>query len=267
MNVIKEHFKSIDDMIRTIESRPNNRVMRSENASRMGDYSFTKTHSYDEAKKLYQFGYTEVLDKIKIAMNQPIKANATINRRQVITNVIGYAPHVPNAILGLPNSMILTKSQPQKTKAMSICYCITENCETDSEEFIRSGIAILGVINSLELQGVRVKLRIVFYCAKEGEERAFGTVDIKDYREHLDLQKLCFPIAHPSMFRRIGFKWLETCQGLRNEEWAFGYGSQTRNEKEIEKYLLEKDEVFLNLSKTRSFDYDVNKIIDSFNLK
>ena len=269
MNVVKEHFKSIDEMIRTIESRPNNEVMRNEHSSQatsMDYYQFTKTHTYDEAKKLYSFGYKEILPKIKKGFGQEVRKTAMIERRQVTTNVVGYAPHAPNAILGLPNSMILTKSQPQKTKALSICYCITQNCGTDADEFVRSGIAVLGVINSLELHGVRVKLRIAFYCANEDNEYAFGTVDVKHYREHLDLQKLCFPLAHPSMFRRIGFKWLETCHGLKND-WSCGYGSQLFDNNVIKKHLLEKDEVFLNLRITKKYDYDVSKIIDSLNLK
>lgn len=266
MNIVKEHFKSIDEMIRTIESRPNNKIMRNEDSSRSNDYEFTKTHSYDEAKKLYQFGYKEILPQIKRAVGEQTSQMSFINRRQVTTNVIGYAPHVPNAILGLPNSMIATESKPQKTKTLSICYCITANCFTDKEEFVRSGIAILGVINSLELQGIRVKLRICFYCAREDDDRAFGTIDVKDYREHLDLQKLCFPVAHPSMFRRLGFKWLETVEGLK-ENWAYGYGSQFNDKQEIEKYLLDKDEIFVDLNYTKKYDYDVKEIIKNFNIK
>lgn len=267
MNIIKEHFKSIDEMIRTIESRPNNDVMHNSNSSQSGSYNFTKTDSYEEAKRLYQFGYKEILPNVKRGIKNQVNVTSSVNRRQVTTNVIGYAPHVPNAILGLPNSMIMTHKQPQKMKVISICYCITENCGTDAEEFIRSGISVLGVINSLELQGVRVRLRIAFYCAKCDDELTFGTVDLKDYREHLDLQKLCFPVAHPSMFRRIGFKWLETCQGLKNYSWRGGYGQQIRDEQMIKKHFIDENEVFLNLSKTRKFDYDVDKIINSFNLK
>lgn len=270
MKVIKEHFNSINDMLQIIESRPNNSVMRNEHSSCKNGYDFTKTHTYEEAKELYQFGYEEILPKIKAGINQNIKQNATINRRQVTTNVIGYAPHVPNAILGLPNSMILTKTTPTKTKALSICYCITENCGTKSDEFVRSGIAALSVINSLELQGVRVKLRILFFCAKsnwDNDELTFATVDLKDYREHLDLQKLCFPVAHPSMFRRFGFKWLETCKEIQDNSWRVGYGSQLKDEGLIKKHLIEENEILLNLEKTRRFDYDVDKIIESFNLK
>lgn len=42
--------------------------------------------------------------------------------------------------------------------------------------------------------------------AQTGNETTFPTVVIKNYGQRFDLQKVCFPLAHPSMLRRIGFK-------------------------------------------------------------
>lgn len=266
MNIIREHFDSIHQMLSVIEGRSNNSIMADKHASEKSSKSFTGTNSFSEAKNLFQYGYTDVLDKIKAGTT---KTNPTQiqNRRRVSTGVVGYAPHVPNAIMGLPNSMIQTNSQPQKIKAISIVYDITENCGTKAQEFIDSGIAVLNVVNNLELQGVRVSLKIMFFCAQSqsGEahdEEAFGTVTVKDYREHMDIRKLCFPIAHPSMFRRFGFKWIETVPELKSSEWNWGYGSHLKNgEKECK-----ENEFFLSLSRTKGFGYDTDKIIESFKL-
>lgn len=262
MNIIKEHFDSIHQMIQVIESRPNNDVMKGQNSSHSGDEDFTGSKSYEEAKQLFENGYTDVLEKIKIGMASDIKRNQIERRRRVTTGVVGYAPHVPNAILGVPNSMILTEAAPQKIKAISIVAGITENCGTDAKEFIRSGIAVLGVVNTLELQGYRVNLKVAFYCAECGNDRAFGTVSVKDYREHLDIQKLCFPLAHPSMFRRLGFKWLETCEGLKESCWSGGYGCQICGSEEISKLFLKDNEFLINLAVTKKCNYDVDKIIE-----
>lgn len=266
MNIVKEHFDSIHQMIKVIESRPNNDVMKYCDSSHSGDRDFTGSKSYEEAKRLFENGYTDVLEKIKIGMANNIKRNQIERRRRVTTGVVGYAPHVPNAILGLPNSMILTEAVPQKIKALSIVVGITENCATDAEEFIRSGIAALSVVNTLELQGYRVNLKVAFYCAECGDDRAFGTVSVKDYREHLDIQKLCFPLAHPSMFRRLGFRWLETCEGLKESSWAFGYGRQLSNKKEVSELFLNDNEFLINLAVTKKCNYDVDKIIELFKI-
>lgn len=268
VKIIKEHFNSICQMLNVIESRSNNSVMNRQNASHSNDKGFTGTSSYDEAKTLFETGYTDILDKIKTGVAENLKQTVSENRRHVRTAVVGYAPHVPNAILGLPNSMIFTETKPQKIKAVSIVAGITENCGTGAKEFSKSGIAVLGVVNTLELQGYRVNLKVAFYCAKVWSgEYTFGTVSVKDYREHLDLQKLCFPLAHPSMFRRFGFKWLETVPGLTSSEWAGGYGSQFNDMNFIKKNFLEENEFFIGLSLTKKCNYDPNKIIETMNLK
>lgn len=264
MNIIREHFDSIHQMLSVIESRKNNSHMSEQHSSSdTSSSSWYGTKSYEEAKDLFQYGYTDVLDKINAGL---AKTNVTQvqNRRRVSTGVVGYAPHVPNAILGLPNSMIRTDSQAQKVKVISIIYCITENAGHEAQEFIDSGVAVLNVINRLELQGIRVNLEIMFYCAKTSSEKAFGTVKVKDYREHMDIKKLCFPIAHPSMFRRFGFRWLETVPQMETDNWQYGYGSQDTVSGINE---CKENEFFMSLSITKKFEYDADKIIESMNIK
>lgn len=266
MKLIREHFQSIDEMLSVITSRPNNTPMNGRKESMSSDKNFTGTNSWEEAVNLYQYGYTDILEQVKRGVGAHIERTNPMTRRRVVTGVQGYAPHVPNSIMGLPNSMIYTESVMMKTKVVNIVYSTTENCGTEAEEFIKSGIAVLSVVNILELSGYRVNLNISFYCAKEDEEYTFGTVNVKDYREHMDIQKLCFPVAHPSMFRRMGFKWLETCVGLKNSGWARGYGSQVmfRN---TPKEFKDEGSILLDLEIVRKNKYDPDKIIESMNLK
>lgn len=260
MNIIKEHFNSIHEMIATIEARPNNEIMKDEKQSQTGTGSFTGTKSYNHAKELFRNGYTEILPNIKTGVAANLRRTETRPRRCIENNVVGYAPNVPNAILGLPKSMILTRTTPQKIKAVSLVVGITENCGTKTDEFIKSGIAALGVVNALELRGYRVNLKVAFYVAECEKDRAFATATLKDYREHLDLQKLCFPLAHPSMLRRFGFKWLETAQGLK-ADWTGGYGKNLDDLEFIKQTFLSDNEYFMNLSITKQNKYDPEKII------
>ena len=116
-------------------------------------------------------------------------------------------------------------------------------------------------------QYLKENLKIMFYCAEEDNDYAFGTVDVKDFREHLDLQKLCFPIANPSMFRRFGFKWLETCNGLKDRYWCSGYGSQIDSDNKVLQDWLQDNEFYIDLPYTKKYDYDADKIIESMNIK
>ena len=265
MNIIKEHFTSIHQMLSVMESRQNNDVMAGRQSSRDNDKSFCGTKNWDEAISIFQNGYVDILDQIKAGVTQHLKAMGVTHKRNIRTNVVGYAPHVPNAILNLPNSMILTESQPQKVKAISIVYNMCANCGTGTEEFIKCGITLLSLVNTLELRGYRVNLQTAFFCAADGNDRAFGALCVKDYREHLDLQKLCFPVAHPSMFRRFGFKWLETCSGLVESDWSFGYGRSVslNNDEKFAAAVLDKNACYIDLPSIKKNDYDVDKLIKS----
>ena len=265
-NIIQEHFTSIHQMLNVINNRPNNSVMSGKDSSTSGDKSFTGTRDWEEANDLFEHGYTEVLPQIKAGVVAGLRKTETIQKRRTSTGVVGYAAHVPNAIMGLPNSMIYTQATPQKIKAVSIVYNITQNCSVEAQEFIDSGIAVLNVINRLELNGYRVNLKILFFCATVDEEYSFGSVDVKDFKEHMDLQKLCFPVAHPSMFRRFGFKWLETCNGL-TRDWNFGYGRSIHNKTFIKENYLKDNEFYIDLPTTKEFKYDADKIIETMNLK
>ena len=266
-NVIVEKFDSIGQMLDTIESRPNNSIMKNCNSSIDPDYGFTLTHSYDEAVKLFRYGYTEPLKQIKNVLDKKIANTQIRNRRIVSTGVVGYTPHVPNAILGLPNSMINTTVVPHKTKAVSIVYAPTGNGGISALDLHKAGIALLSVINTMELNGVRVDLSICPKCSKEDDkEFAISMVRVKDYREHMDLQKLMFPVVHPSMFRRFGFKWLETCVGLTNSGWAYGYGGTIRSCAEVRQILKLDDKTkFINFYKIANLGYDEKEIIDFLN--
>lgn len=262
MNVINENFNSIREMLSTMQDRKNNTIMREKESSRTGDKSFTGTESWDDAMKLFQNGYHDPLNDLRREMAKT-KITSPAQRRTVSTGVVGYAPHVPNAILGLPNSMIHTKSVPQKTKTVAIIYSIVENCFVNASEFIKCGTAILNAVNMLELAGVRVNLRIAFYCAKSGNDFALGTVKLKDYREHLDILKLCFPLVNPSMFRRFGFKWLETVEGLTDRNWAFSYGQSIQELPADAKNRLNENERFVSMQTVRDANYDAQTLLDN----
>lgn len=267
MNVIKEHFDSIHQMLSVIESRPNNSVMSGMYDSKDNSKSFTGTSSYGEAVCLFENGYTEILPRIKQGVSANYKKSQAVLRRTVRTGVVGYTPHVPNAIMGLPNSMIFTENVPQKTKTVSVIVSITGNCSVEAEEIIKSGITALSVVNALELRGCRCELKVDFFDGQKDDEMTFATVKVKDYREHMDLQKLCFPLAHPSMFRRFGFKWLETVPGLTNSGWAWGYGKTVKDYETFRKYFMRDNEFLIDLELTKKHDYDPEKIIELMNLK
>jgi hypothetical protein len=271
MKIVKEHFKSISQMMDTLDKRPNNKIMRYQNSSsQKGNADWYGTSSYEEASQLMRTGYTEILPQVKEGLSKSAKViskqfSATDMRRP--RNLpIGFIPNVPNAILNLPDSMIDISITPQKRKTISIVYIMSGSCGTSKEMWIKAGIALLTAMKIVERMGISVSIDVSFYCGTEAGETAMGSVCVKHFGQPLDIQKLCFPIAHPSMFRRIGFKFLETTPIITKEGFAWGYGRGFEcNENEVKKEI-ENDKTFILSGQwIKKHDYKVEEILKYLN--
>lgn len=228
MNDIIERFNSIKELLSTLDSRENNKYMQDEHQSERSSATFTKTKSYEEAVYMLRTGYLDPLKKIKMACRKVSKdysnATADVDRRQVRNMPIGYVPNVPNTLLGRPDSMINITNKPIKKKCINIIYANSASAFYDADDFISAGTRLVSAINIIERSGTQVKLDVAFVTAKETKQRICGVLKIKGYGERFNLQKVTFPLIHPSMMRRIGFKFLETVPGME-EDFSAGYGS------------------------------------------
>lgn len=246
MKIIIEEFNDINSLLNTIENRPVNDVFKTKKLSSMNidESLWSGTRTYDESVQLFKYGYTDVLEKVKEKLNMPSK-NAE-NMRIPRNDVVGYLPNVPNAIQGLPNSMINIKFKTGKVKTVDLIYTPVFTGELSPERFIENGVKILNVINNLELNDIRVNLKAACKYSQCEDELTLTTVLIKRYTEHLNLTKLCYPIAHPGFLRRIGFKWLETSPHVKCDWYAGGYGRSIKDDranKKIETHLKNKSTI------------------------
>lgn len=271
MKIVSEHFKSISEMMDIITKRPNNKVMESQNSSsRKGEKAWYGTASFEEAVDLMQTGYKDVLPRIKEGLNTSMKALskqfARSDMRRPRNLPIGFIPNVPNAILNLPDSMIDIRLTPQKRKTLTITYVMAGNCGCKAEMWIKAGVALLTAIKIVERRGISVKIDASFYCGSSDGETVMGSVTVKHFGQPLDLQKLCFPLVHPSMFRRIGFKFLETTPILTKEGFAWGYGRGfDSDEKKIKAELETPNSYLLSGQWIKRHDYSVEEILNYLN--
>jgi hypothetical protein len=164
--------------------------------------------------------------------------------------------------------MIMTEKTPSKVKAVSILFSMSVTADYTQEQILNAGIVVLNIVNDLELAGYRVKLDVEFFGSASGHDVSSARVNVKDWRQPLDLKKLAFPISHPSMFRRFGFHWLETQPKLTNSGYASGYGSsmwKENYEKALEIFkesgMLDKNEYLITTYLCINEKYDKERII------
>lgn len=270
MEFLIEKFYTIQQLLDTIENRPNNKVMKNKHESASSDYEFTKTHSYEEAKSLLQYGYVEPLAEIKAKVKANIKNNFIYKQNFKNKNSpVGYVPNVPNALKGLPESMITKEKKEGKRKVITIYYFNVGNACRETSWFLKAGIALLSTIQLIEMAGIQVDLRLGFDGSEGSNQSVFGILKVKDFNERFNLQKICFPMAHPSMLRRIAFKWLETVPGLTDTRYQHGYGrsySEINNEIK-EAFGIDDKNVFgLFASEVHDMGCSVDELLKFFNI-
>ncbi len=221
----KFRIEDFDGVARFIDvlNRPVNNVFRSETlSSNTSDASFTGTKSYKESEDIMSRGYEDGLKDLKAKRGQ-FQAASNDVKSVPRTSVVGYAPNVPNAIMGRPDTMISAERVKMKSKIVRIMYDCGADCGISTDRFVKAGRNIMDLVMMLELQGYRVQLDLCL-CFCTSKEKALCRVKVKDYRQALNPLKISYPLIHPSFFRRQGFRWLETTPEISDCGFIRGYG-------------------------------------------
>lgn len=269
-----EHFSGVRNLVQTLGKRTqNNRAMSDEHSSGKSDTSWTGTQSLEEAFNLLEKGWESPIkdiDRGVVRNNKDLKVNAGGMK----TGIVGFAPCVPNAILGLPNSMMTRDQVMRKNRVLTIGYANNSCCGTDAQDFVKGGIAVCSIINRLELSGIRVAVKAFLYSATQSKENVFCTVDVKNWREPLDLKRVTFPLCNASWERRIGFKYLETLPNLTDCGYSFGYGTDIMKKLShdelhqyvVENKILDENSVYITLEDCMQNNFNIEKIMKEFGL-
>lgn len=168
------------------------------------DKKWCGVKSYDEALEYLEKGYQPVVDKLKFE----IKANLSGQGKRISfhNDIVGYAPIVPLAIMGVPNAMVNNHMKQIKAKVVDVYYDGVFRCVVSSEDIIKTGSKVIAVILQLEQQGYRFNLYQV-QSYSDREDCDMMTVKLKDAAQPIDLKRISFPLTHPGFFRVIGFDW------------------------------------------------------------
>lgn len=226
--IVHEHFKSLTHLVDTISDRPNNRAYRDyEFPASMRDETDKKkpwsgTHTFKEATDLIKTGFKDPLAKMKKEIVK-IANTEKPNRPKLKTDYVGFVPHVPNTVMGLPMTMINKEKQVSKNKMIHLIYSFGASSNVKPADMIKGGINFISLVNSLEKQGYRVKIDVATTFTVD-KTLAVMTVNVKEFSQKLNLLKLTFPLVQPAMFRRISFKWLETTPDNKDDSFTAGYG-------------------------------------------
>ena len=217
-------FDSLNEFESYITNTPLNETFRWQKlSSTNGSYSFTQTQSYEEATKLLKDGWSsmaqEITKKLNVIKNQVVNEHV----QKILYDVVGFQASVPRYLQGIPTSMVNKKLVPVKQKVITLDKDISYNAGIKTEQIIEASIQTLQLIKKIEAQGIRVNLNLVWGVAA-GDTKEVAKVRLKSANERLNISKLSFPLVHPSMLRRLCFRYLEVAPTV-TKSYTWGYGA------------------------------------------
>lgn len=220
-------FENITDLSKYLTSRDTkyNRFSHSLDTGD-DDVEFTGVRTFEEALDLMKYGDEDLFNKIKrerkkIDINKIIGAyNQKLKYRN---RYYGGIPNVPAYLRGNPVNMINPEKNMPANRILNIFLNIRVRAYVSTDDIIRIGLKYLTIVDILEKSGYRCNL--YSGCANEsGGYYSYFMVRVKTDKEPLNLKKICFTIAHPSMQRRIKFRWMEV-NDFEKDFTRDGYGS------------------------------------------
>lgn len=247
-------FDSLNDFEAYITNTPLNKVFQWNKLSSVnGSYGFTETHSYEQATQLFKDGWQDMAQKLtkklNVIKNQVVDAQV----QKVLFDVVGFQASVPRYLQGIPTSMVNKKSVPVKQKVITLNKDISYNAMTTTEQIIEASVQTLQLIKKIEAQGVRVNLNLVFGTSEDSTKEVVK-IRLKSANERLNISKLAFPLVHPSMLRRLMFRYIEVAPTI-TKGFLWGYG-KPMDGSQLKTYC--KDEYVL----PRLFDGNITQLGD-----
>lgn len=220
-NVMYYRFDSISEFVDYLKNASVQHYAFDRLASETGGYGFTQTSSLEEALDLIKFGYHEDFEKLvqlKLKLEKYIKMSKKRNKQ--FNDYIGFAPDVKAYLEGNPLSMLNKKSEARKKVNVYMNTSFYGN--TSKEAIFNRGAIVLSMIEILENMGFSVDLHL-FEMSTVDTMMHFSDFVLKSENERMNIQKLYFPLCHPSWIRRLNFRLIEVTPNITSS-WSNGYG-------------------------------------------
>lgn len=232
-NSYVQQFDSLNEFYNYICETPFNEAFRwAEHSSvktGFDAYRWTQTMSFDDAVLLMKRGWSDMAQKLTNKLAAIDKKTEPIKKARPVNSVAGYHPIVPLYLAGVPTSMVSSKMVPVKQKVINITKLFNYNGGVSSETIIDESIKVMQLVKKLEAQGYRVNVDVAFGSAAGGREIA-ASIRVKSANERLQVSKLAFPLVHPSMLRRLMFRYIEVNKDV-TRSYVHGYGAPVQRDK------------------------------------
>ena len=213
---------SWDDFIIDLKHKPAMKQWLGEQASESGSETFTGSKSFKHSMELAENGCPVTREAIYKASFKVLSESLP----EFDLSPVGVFPCIPAYSAGVPEDMFTPSEfgNPVPKPIVRIVVNITASCHVDTDDIINRGAAILALIDRVQASGQRVELVAEFHSnSRQNSDTYAFSVTVKRPEEHIDLDRIAYAIAHPSMLRRSFFRVMEFTVPYRVD----GYGRAT----------------------------------------
>lgn len=202
------------------------------------------TKTFGEAMELATNGWTAGEETIgKISAKVLAKVTSLIQRDEVVYDVEGIGLDVAEYLNGVPECWQRFEShmaEGEGIKHIRLVYNATASAGIEPNIMAARGAAVAALVQALEYAGARVEvwaIPIAIRCGWGGSGKGpdfEARVLVKAADQDLDMSRVAYALAQPSMLRRIGFALLEGHEGaMKAAGYSYGHPATTLDKGDV----------------------------------
>lgn len=182
---------------------------------------------FEAAMRLARDGWQQGADSVA-QMSTTIlnKVTGLIEREQVVYDVEGIGLDVATYLNGEPECWQRFDTELREgegSKHLRVVFNTTVSGGIGADVIEARGAAVAALVQALEFAGRRVELWGIAVCAQSYKGSFEARVQVKAADQDLDMSRVAYALAHPSMLRRMGFACVEA-DDVASYRLGYGYG-------------------------------------------
>ena len=223
-----EKYFSWEEFLDYVNWQPDNADTASHDTST--EYrSWNGTKSFKHALNLAKYGWKEILNQIKQIELDDLDIHNNINLWESRYEVVGASVDIGRYNMGVPDCMMrqnqyINNNFHNNPKFVNIVVNTAYSANVGKKTVINHGIKVLNVMNTLEMNNVKTRIILLDNTQNQFHDLWRVFIKIKDFEDIFYLEKLLFPIAHPSFLRRLLFSAAEREPEDIRDRYGFCWG-------------------------------------------
>jgi len=225
MKTIKRHYESWGEFLAYIDRDiPADNYLQ---ASKTGGSGFCGTPNWEAALELSRVGWLKgQADASKIAAPLFNSVSSMIERTDIVRDVEGAQIDIALFLDGEPECWQRFETSYIDGigyRVLRLTFNIAASAAISQATITAKGATIAALIQLLEYSGYRVQVDVLWGGNSPGIYIQ-PSVTVKRPDQPLDLPRLMFAMAHPSMLRRLLFRWAELMHKTDQQKLGSSYG-------------------------------------------